>query len=129
MTCHSWYDDDFDFGKLDRIQRNITDAVYKRTLCKVYAKEKYGTIRYQLIFAPGTSVRYGFHITLPYFKRKSTWVEGGVPIVLFVWCQCWLVRKWTRWAWKVLRQEAVKAAEQNPDMKDEILEDMRIGDD
>ena len=122
MSYHDWGDTDFDWKGLNEAMLFIYDYVYFRSLCRAMMKEKYGSIRYEYVWPPGTSFRLGFQIELPVFKRKTRF--GLLPIVIFNWSTCWLVQKWASLGWKLVLKAALIATKKWPHLKDEILEDL-----
>lgn len=127
MTYHIWGDEWFKkYGdQLYSAQSFIYSYVKKWTRCVVITKEKYGTIRYEYIFAPGGSIRFGPAIKLPAIFDKHT-TYGRCPRFLFIWNQCWVYRTWIQLGKRVLKRAIRIACEKYPDVKDEILADADI---
>lgn len=105
MSNHYWEDIDFDWGEFHKAQSFIIKYVYRHSLCFLMCKEKYGTIRYEYVFAPFTSFYY-----------KSTLHK--------LWCQSFIVRLWTNYGWKTTVKAVYKAIEKWPQFEDELLEDL-----
>ena len=127
MTYHEWGDDDFDWDGLYAAALFIGDYTRKWSLgCSLMSKEKYGTIRYEHLFPPGVSVRVGFQIVLPFFRKKSVYFDGGLPIILFDWSTCRITRLWRQWGWKMVLRGTRKAVEKWPHLEDEIMEDLAV---
>lgn len=123
MATHFWGDKDFDWEGLNKVMRYIYNYVYKRSLVRVSMKEKFGTIRYEWIFIPGESVRAGFRITLPFFRRKSKYIKEGMPIVIWSWYDSIIARLWRRYGYWLLKRAIFKAVAKWPHLEDEIFED------
>ena len=121
MPTHIWGDADFDWEGLNQAMGYIYRYVYHRSGTRVFMKEKYGSIRYGLIFTPGTSVRRGFRIILPLFKRKTRF--GPLDYVLWTWSSCFLSRLWGRYSTWLLRKAVFKAVKMWPHLEHEILSD------
>lgn len=124
MPYHDWDDEWFEKNGDDlyKAQSFVHDYVYKWTRCRLISKEKYGTIRYEWMFAPGTSIRLGFQIILPLFTKETRW--GPMPIALFTWNTCWLVRKWNWWGWKTTWKAVQLAVKKWPHIEHELIEDI-----
>lgn len=122
MAYHDWSDEDFDWKGLNEAQDFIRKYVKTWSRCNVITKEKYGTIRYEWLFPPGGSVRYGFHIKLPYFTRSNKYMDN-IPIVLWRWQDSIIYRLWFKLGVYTLNKAVHKAVKKWPHLKDEILED------
>ncbi len=123
---HSWYDDpEWPYWKdLYEAEIYIEKYVRKWSRCNLISKEKYGTIRYEWMFPPGTSVRLGWGFTIPYFKKAICNGQVEIPRFRWYWGQSWIVRKWTNFGWYVCIKAVDKACLKWPHIAEEIRSDL-----
>ncbi len=123
MCYHSWYDDPPwpYWDDLYAAEHYIYNYVYRYSRCCLISKEKYGTIRYEYVFAPGGGYRARGNIKLPFFKRKAKY--GDFDIYLFSWSNSIFYRIWVRWGKYILSKAVKSACLKFPNCKKEILDD------
>lgn len=121
---HNWDDDWPYWNELYAAQNYIIEYVYKHSFCTLWCKEKWGTLRYEHIFAPwSTKLR----IALPFWKRKITLGDKTLYLnrwILF-WDTSWLYRKWCAYGAKQLRIAVKKACTLYPNVQKEIRADLK----
>lgn len=102
--------------KLYEAEIYMFEFVYKRSFCELRSKEKYGTIRYEWLFPPGSR----FSIRIPYMKIK---VGKEKFDMIWCWSLCWVYRLWKRYGKWTLNRAVKKACKKWPEIKDELLAD------
>lgn len=125
---HVWGDKWFEKNgqDLDKALTYIFEYVKRLSGCVIILKEKWGTIRYEWIFPPGGSVRYGAYFKLPsMFDRPTRY--GNVPRYLWYWnYENILYRYWVRFGKWVLTRAVKKACKKWPHLKTELTADLDI---
>jgi hypothetical protein len=107
---HYWGDEWFEKYGDDLYEAGawIATELYRRTRCHLIYKEKYGTLRYEYIIAPGGSVvSYRYPICSPFITRTP---YGNYRKILWAWNTSWIYRKWVQFGNKVLKQLIIHAA-------------------
>lgn len=123
---HEWGDNWPYWSKLYEAEHFIWVYTYRYSRCNLISKEKYGTLRYEYLFPPGGSVRFGPHLYVPFLRRTVKIANKKFPnqkIYIWMWSQSWLYRLWAKYGRWVLRKAIKKACEKYPEVKAEILED------
>ena len=130
-VSHSWYDKPPwpYWQELRDAEEFIQEYVYKKSRCRLFSKEKWGTLRYERILPPAHFIpkwRYngcGFTITTPW-KSKYKWDKEPTRHVLFMWTSCWLYYKWMWWGDKMLGKAVKLAILKWPYLEKEITADL-----
>ena len=108
MTTHHWGDNWPHWDELRRAQRRIHRTVRRLSGCHVFTKEKWGTLRYEYMFPPGTALWFP-----PGLKGKvKRWWSSSI-----------LVRFWGRWGWFITKRTILKILKERPYLAYELLED------
>lgn len=123
MTYHEWGNDWPHWNELYEAESFIIDYVYKWSRCRLSCKEKYGTIRYEYVYPPGSRA-WWLSIKIPFFRRKIMDGKFEVPYYLFRWPTSWLYYKWMRFGDYILGQAVRKACIKFPNVVEEITGDL-----
>lgn len=126
---HYWGDSWPFWDDLNGAHRWITEELNKRTWCSLWSKEKYGTIRYEYVVAPGGSPyqnKYGFITPMWFFPKETKY--GPLARCYWYWSQCRIVHKWQNWAWLKLWVIIQEAVTKWPHLKVELEQDIAIHD-
>ncbi len=128
---HCWGDEWFEkYGDdLYKAHNYISDFTYRWTRCRLCAKEKYGTIRYEWMFPPGGGVFYRYAIWTPW-KISTTLTLGGEKHtfppsqkLIWAWNESWLYRRWATFGWYVCGIAIKKAIKRWPYLEVELCSD------
>ncbi len=126
---HSWYDDlPWPYwDELYQAERYIRDYTYKWSGCRLSSKEKYGTIRYEALFPPFSSYRFGPYIKVPYFKRTIKIGEEEIKcaIFLWIWNQSYIHNLWVMLGKLALRKAIKNSYKLFPNVKKEVTADAK----
>lgn len=136
-----WGDDWFELNGNDLYQAEvyIRNYVKRWSRCDLMTKEKYGTIRYQQIFVPGTAIYwtkadkflaklFGSRTkTMSYsIKTIDTNIIMSVHTYQYprvLWHTSWLCNRWRQYGKWVLKKAVYSAVKKWPHLKEEVLED------
>ncbi len=122
-TFHVWGDSWSHWEELYEAEQYIVNYVYKYSRCHISMKEKYGTLRYEWIFAPGGGFSIGFRVKVPFIKVKKKYIEEKQPIYIFTWQYSYIYKLWIRYGKYVLDKAVKSACVKFPNCKAEILDD------
>lgn len=117
---HIWGDDWPYWDELYKAQTDIWNTVYRWTRCKILCKEKYGEIRYEHMFAPGSRANWAC-VHSP-FTSHAKW--GDYKRILWMWQSSWFYHTWCWLGWKVLFWKICRILKEKPYLKDELLADL-----
>ena len=106
---HFW-GDGFNFDRLDDAGRFIAKAVKRKTGCTLVWKEKFGSLRFEVIIPSKRTQR---------ICRALDKISFGYYLGYRL-----IEHRVTDKAWKVTLNECLRAIKIFPDMKDEILQDI-----
>jgi len=94
-------------------------------------KEKYGTIRYEHLFVPGTSFCNKTNIDRLLIRLFGEYLVqskyGPYRKPRLQWTGSWFYRVWNKWGHKVLKWAVKKAIKKFPNVKEEIFADFDNG--
>lgn len=133
MTYHLWGDKWFrEYGEeLYQAIDYITKYVKRYSFCTLVCKEKYGSIRYEYIFAPGSAAFYNSKSILNRFlslfgqKRIEFEFQGSKIVEYFPrlkWEASFLCKKWEKYGHWVLTNAVNNAIIKYPKVAPEIIE-------
>lgn len=123
MTSHIWGDGWEYWQELDEALVYIQDYVYKYGRCRLSAKEKYGTLRYEYLYPAGITYWVSWYIPSPFLTkcqmgsyRKCLWsFEGSI-----------FYRLWRFYGKYILNKAINSAILKFPNVRKEILADYEV---
>lgn len=122
MSYHLWGDDWEHWNDLYKAETWIRKYVKRHSLCRIISKEKYGSIRFEYLLPPYTSLmRRSFGIYAPW-KKTTRW--GSYRPCLWCWEQSLVNRLWCKLGWWTTKRAVLKAVKKWPYLKDELLSDI-----
>ena|SRR6188508_1455797 len=121
---HSWNDDWPHWAELYEAQKYITKYVKRYSVCRLWSKEKWGGLRYEYVWPP-TYGENGPVIKLPFPLFYKTIQGEKFPRYLLFWTSSWLYYKWMHLGEWVLKKAVLSACKKFPNVKHEIMADMR----
>lgn len=128
MTYHIWGDKWFEENGEDlyRAMNYIWDYTKRWSGCSVMFKEKYGTVRYEFLFPPWGTMKYGGYGKLPkIFDKKTSY--GRIPRYLWYWNSFNpIYRYWARYGKWTLARAIKKACKKWPNVADELTADFDL---
>jgi hypothetical protein len=119
---HSWNDDWPYWNELHEAEDWIGEYVYRWSLCSLQSKEKWGMLRYEWVWPPGTHKSWNY-FKLPYIKKHIPLPDGNClegHYCPFMWNSSWLYYKWMRYGTWILKRAVKKAKLKFPNVVKEL---------
>jgi hypothetical protein len=107
---HYWGDEWKYWDLLYKVQADIDYYVFKYSRVRLISKEKYGTLRYEYLFAPPYSVCYKYP-------------KGWLNFLERLWRRSCMNRWQLRWACYLVKRRILHNASKYPEIALEILTD------
>ena len=101
---HMWGDPWPYWKELYSAQDEVVRTVRKYTRCNLISKEKWGCIRFEYMFPPGTAIFY-----------RNRWQK--------YWSESWIARKWTEVGFFVAKCAILRILKKRPYLAHELLHD------
>ncbi len=121
---HSWGDDWPHWNELYEAENYIIAYVSKYSKCRLSSKEKWGTLRYEYVYPPGSRA-WWFSLKLPWKKTiKFKDTEYKINRYLFCWPTSWLYYQWMRFGTYTLKKAVKNACIKFPNVAKELTVDL-----